>query len=136
MRNLRIGNSLVREQILRLSEIFEGKPPAQCVLYQRIPSTRWVLYIRIHLELRPLKERMFFLDGMIMIMDDGLFRKEELVQVVYVLWSINWLLMLLSTQMCIISTEVSGVSMLLVRLKVVMINTSQNRMMHIGYLCR
>ena len=75
------------------------------------------------MELRPFKDSIFFLDEMITIID-GLFRIEVVTQFCYVLLSINWLLMLLSTHICIKTTGVSGTNMLQERLKVDLNNTS------------
>jgi hypothetical protein len=60
---------LVREVILRLyAEIFEGKT-----------KIRWMLSLRIHLELRPLEDFIKIADLMISIKDGGLIGQEEVI---------------------------------------------------------
>jgi hypothetical protein len=64
-----INHSLVKEVILRLtSEIFEGKT-----------TTRWVLFLRIHLESRHLEVFIIIADLMISIKDGGLIGIEEVI---------------------------------------------------------
>ena len=48
---------------MRLSENYKAKS-----------STRWVLNLVAHMELRSFEDRLFFLDEMILIIDEGLFR--------------------------------------------------------------
>jgi hypothetical protein len=119
-----IGNSLPREWILRLSENFKAKS-----------STRWELKLVAHFELRPLKDSLFFLDEMILFIDDGLFGTEEVIKINSGLRYLNLvLLMLLSIVICIIITGVSGFNLLLQeRLKVDLVHSSQNRMIFMGY---
>jgi hypothetical protein len=115
---------LPREWILRLSENFKAKS-----------STRWELKLVAHFELRPLKDSLFFLDEMILFIDDGLFGTEEVIKINSGLRYLNLvLLMLLSIVICIIITGVSGFNLLLQeRLKVDLVHSSQNRMIFMGY---
>ena len=116
-----IVNSLVREWFLRLSWNFEANS-----------STRWMLHLAAHMELQSLRDSLFFLDEMILIKDEGLFGTDEVILVCCGLWYLN--LVLLSTKICIITTEVSGVNLqLLERLKLDIIHTSQIRIMYIMY---
>ena len=117
---------VVREWILRLSENFKAKS-----------STRWVLNLVAHLELRSLKDSLFFLCEMILIIDEGLFgRTEEVINICCgrVGYLNLVLLVLLSKKMSIIKSGISRVNLVLQERTIVdLIHTSQNRLMHIGY---
>jgi hypothetical protein len=98
-------------------------------------STRWVLKLVAHFELRPLKDSLFFLDEMILFIDDGLLGTEEVIKICCGLGCLNLVLfMLLSKIISIIITGVSGVNLVPQgRLKVDLIHSSQNRMIYMGY---
>jgi hypothetical protein len=112
---------VVREWILRLSENFKAKSP-----------TRRMLNLVAHLDFRSLEGRLFFLDAMILIIDEGLFRTDEVINICCGLGYLNLVLfMLLSTKMCIIKSGISGFNLVLQeRIKVDMINSSQNCLMN------
>jgi hypothetical protein len=116
---------VVREWILRLSENFKAKS-----------STRWVFNLVAHLELRSLKDSLVLLCAMILIIDDGLFgRTEEVIDICCGLVYLKlMLLVLLSKKMCIIKSGMSRVNLVLQeRIKVDLIHSSRDRMMHIRY---
>ena len=119
-----IAYNFVRDWILMLPENFKAKS-----------STRWVLKLVAHFELWPLKDSLFFLDEMILIIDNGLLGTEEVIKICCGLRYLYLvLLMLLSKVICIIITGVSGVNLVLQeRLKVDLIHSSQNWMIYIGY---
>jgi hypothetical protein len=112
-----IAYNFVRDWILMLPENFKAKS-----------STRWVLKLVAHFELWPLKDSLFFLDEMILIIDNGLLGTEEVIKICCGLRYLYLvLLMLLSKVICIIITGVSGVNLVLQeRLKVDLIHSSQN----------
>ena len=91
-----------------------------------------MLNLVAHLYFRSFEDRLFFLDEMILIIDEGLFGTDEVINICSGLGYLNLvLLMLLSTKTCIITPGVSGVNLVLQeRIKVDIINSSQNRMMN------
>jgi hypothetical protein len=82
VRNLTtIDHSLDREVILMLSEILEGKT-----------TTRWVLYLRIHLESR--LDLIIIADLIILIKDGCLIGREEVILISCGLRHPSWVMVL------------------------------------------
>ena len=83
-----IRKSFARALVLRVSKIFEADS-----------STRWVLYLVVRLDLRPLKVSSFLLDHLILMINDAIFGTDEVILIFSGPECLNWvrLLMLLST---------------------------------------
>lgn len=100
------------------AEIFKGKT-----------TTRWVLFLRIHLVMR--LDFIFFVDLIILIKDGGLIRIEEVILICSGLRDPSWV-MLLTILMRLLPREVSLVILLLQeRLKDTLNHIFDNRMMQI-----
>ena len=69
-----IRKSFARALVLRVSKIFEADS-----------STRWVLYLVVHLDLRPLKDSSFLLDDLIFIINDAIFGTDKVILIYDVL---------------------------------------------------
>jgi hypothetical protein len=69
-----IRKSFARALVLRVSKIFEADS-----------SNRWVLYLVVHLDLRPLKDSSFLLDDLIFIINDAIFGTDKVILIYDVL---------------------------------------------------
>ena len=63
-----IRKSFARALVLRVSKIFEADS-----------STRWVLYLVVRLDLRPLKDSSFLVDDLILMINDAMFGTDEVI---------------------------------------------------------
>jgi hypothetical protein len=83
-----IRKSFARALVLRVSKIFEADS-----------STRWVLYLVVHLDLRLLKDSTFLVDDLILMINDAMFGTDEVIIICCGLECLNWvwLLVFLST---------------------------------------